>query len=514
MEKARIHNKSRMISIQTGEKLSYKEYLSSFKKSLKTIFTERNNIEEFITERGFPALVLRDIMAHNPLSVAIPTEYGGRGCQVRECLGVLEAASYESLPLSLTFGINIALFLEPVAKYADDSVKQDIFDRFLTKQNMGGLMITEPDYGSDALNMQTRNVKVGNHYHIKGVKHWQGLTGMADYWLMTCRGVNENGDLARDVDFFICDEQAPGQQILVEEVFKNIGLYPIPYGRNRVDIKVPETYKLIPETTGLKLMMDLLHRSRYQFAGMGMGFIKRMMDEAISYCSARYVGGKPLIQLDSIKYQISKIQAAFTICSGMCHRSAAYSGIENNLATDIVEANSIKAYVTDLMHNSAQTLTQLSGAKGYQMKHVGGRGIMDSRPFQIFEGSNEMLYTQIGESVAKLMRRKKVRNLYEFLSSYELTQNSVDRFKSILSFAIEDKAAQRKSVDLGRIISRVVSANYVLTLGEKGFRPDLIRDCLKTLVHEVQQLVSSYKYHSDVVPIEDYQSDSFWLDLS
>ncbi len=78
---------------------------------------------------------------------------------------------------------NIALFLEPVAKYAQEAVKEDVFNRFLTQQIMGGLMITEPDYGSDALNMQTSNVRTGSHYHIQGTKHWQGLTGMADYWL-------------------------------------------------------------------------------------------------------------------------------------------------------------------------------------------------------------------------------------------------------------------------------------------------------------------------------------------
>ena len=172
-----------MITQKIAEHISFSEFLSSFRKTLKYAFYERDNIEKFIQKRGFPALVLRDIMATNPLSVGIPKEYGGRGIEVKECLGMLEAASYESLPLSLTFGINIALFLEPVAKYAQEAVKENVFNRFLTQQNMGGLMITEPDYGSDALNMQTSNVRTGSHYHIQGTKHWQGLTGMADYWL-------------------------------------------------------------------------------------------------------------------------------------------------------------------------------------------------------------------------------------------------------------------------------------------------------------------------------------------
>ena len=128
---------------KTVEPVTFSEYLNTFKKKIKSVYNEKNSSEELIRKRGFPPLVLQDIMSTKPLSVGIPKEYGGRGADVKECLGVLGAASYESLPLSLTLGINIALFLEPVAKYAQDSVKENLFSRFLNQQNMEGLMITE-----------------------------------------------------------------------------------------------------------------------------------------------------------------------------------------------------------------------------------------------------------------------------------------------------------------------------------------------------------------------------------
>lgn len=503
-----------MVISEIAKQVSYSEFISSFKNTVKTAFYERDNIEQFIQKRGFPALVLRDIMATNPLSVAIPTEYGGRGAKVKECLGILDASSYESLPLALTIGINLALFIQPVAKYAQESVKGDIFKRFLTQQNMGGLMITEPDFGSDALNMETTNIKKNNSYHIKGTKHWQGLTGMADFWLMTSREKKADGTLARDLDFFICDVQQPNQQIYVEEYYNNIGLYPIPYGKNRIDIHVPENFKLNPESTGLKLMMDLLHRSRFQFPGMAMGFIRRMLDEAIKQTTSRIVRGKSLFSLDQVKYQVGRIQSAFTICSAMCSRSVDISGIENNLSTMGIEANSIKAYITDLMQESAQILTQLNGANGYKIENVGSRGIVDSRPFQIFEGNNDMLYTQISEMIIKIMNRKKTINLYEFLGIYDLTSSISDHFKTMLNFKIDLKMNQRKTVDLGKIISRVIAANQVIDFSLKGFRPDLINNSIETIKHEISMLVSSYKFNSNITPIIDYKDDSSWLAFS
>lgn len=492
--------------------INFKEFLNQFENTLGSVFKEG---EDAYLTRGLPKDVLNSIMGHKPLSVAIPKEYGGRGTKVKECLAVLSSASYQSLPLSLVFGINIALFLEPFAKYAQESVKNSVFKRFLEKQNMGGLMITELDYGSDALNMQTFNQKEENLFKLNGIKHWQGLTGMADYWLITSRAKNEKGELSRDIDFFLCDANAENQKIEVEEYYNNIGLSMIPYGKNIIDIKVPESYKLIPETSGIKMMLDVLHRSRMQFPGMATGFIKRMLDEAISYCKNRIVGGKNLLSLDQVQFQISKIQSAFTLSSAMCFKSSQISGIEHNLSSEGITANVMKAYVTDLMQESSHSAMQVHGGEGYKRETIAGRGIMDSRPFQIFEGSNEMLYTQISEMVLKLMKRKKDFNIYNFFKDSALTNLSHSFFKSVTNFSVSTDLSQRKMVELGKVFSRVISLNFVLEMGEKGFRNDLVKNCIESVALEVTQILGSFNALNTNVVIENYnENKSDWFSFA
>src|SRR3546814_16184003 len=133
---------------------------------------------------------------------------------------------------------------------------------------MGGLMITEPDFGSDALNMRTSYRTVGEDYRITGTKHWQGLTGQADFWLVTARGQLPNGELARDIDFFITDNAVPAQQIKAERLYNNLGLYMIPYGLNTIDTEVPTEQRLGPENTGITMRLDIIHRSQLQFPVM------------------------------------------------------------------------------------------------------------------------------------------------------------------------------------------------------------------------------------------------------
>jgi len=490
----------------------YLDFLNGFRTKLKNLFTTEVDANQVLLNRSLPPTVMSAIMAHTPLAVAIPEQYGGRGSLVKECLGILAAASYESLPLSLTFGINIALFLEPVAKYGNESVKPGIFDRFLQNQNMGGLMITEPNYGSDALNMKTFNtLEEDGNYKINGVKHWQGLTGLADYWLITCRNKSSNGELSRDIDFFIADNIQPKQRVVVEEFYDNLGLHMIPYGLNKLDLEVPAEFKLKPETTGIKMMLDILHRSRMQFPGMAMGFIQRLLDEALAHCENRMIGAGNLLALDQVQFQLTRLQAAFTISSGMCARSSAISGIENNLAAESLEANTMKAVVSDLMQESSQILLQLSGANGYRIRHIGGRGIIDSRPFQIFEGSNEMLYTQIAETVLRLMKKQKQGHLFSFLKDFKLTAEACLPFKQELSFTINESVPQRKLVDLGKILARVISIAYVLQLAEKGFRPDLVDNCIVSVKQEIVALVAAFNLSNNGQVIPDYAENSSWL---
>ena len=117
------------------------------------------------------------------------------------------------------------------------------------------------------------------------------------------------------------------------------------------------------------------------------------------------------------------------------------------------------------------------------------------------------------EMTIKAMGRKKLPNLYQYLLTFPKTLKSAERFKNELDFTPEQSLPQRKLVDLGQIISRVVSANQVIELGESGFRPDLIGDCLQTIQHEIKILLKSYNNHGSIQPVESYSEDGNWLDF-
>jgi len=285
----------------------------------------------------------------------------------------------------------------------------------------------------------------------------------------------------------------------------------LPYGRNKIDIEVPEEYRLQPKTTGVTMMLDILHRSRLQFPGMSTGFLRRMLDEAIEHCRDRIVGGANLIQYDQVKERLANLQSYFTVSSAMSHFTSENVPLEKDTSRMDVAANSIKSVVTDYMHEASQSLLQLFGAKGYRMDHIAGRSLVDSRPFQIFEGSNDILYQQISESILKMMRRSKVNNLYQFLKDYSLTEQSAEYFKSSLDFEVDYKMAQRNMVSLGRALGRIVSMQMTINLGEKGFNSEMISNSLKVLKMEIETLISSFSSNATPGVVVDYSDESSWL---
>ncbi len=495
---------------QVDSSTPFPQFLETFKATLENVFRVREDLDPLSVNRGLPPYVLRDVMACSPFSTFIPTEYGGRGGNLQEGIALVEAASYESLSLALIFGINWALFIQPVAKYGQTATRAALLTDFVQHRKMGGLMITEPDYGSDALHMQSSWREEDGQYHLQGVKHWAGLTGWADYWLLTARQSNPNKGLARDIDFFICDANAPSQQIVVEERFNNLGLYMIPYGRNRIDVTIPATHRLLPKSTGIKMMLDILHRSRMQFPSMAIGFLTRILDEAYAHCRDRMVGGKSLLSYDQVQARLAKIQSAFTICSAMCLHSSERAGLENDLATHGLEANAIKTCITDLMQEASQSLLQLVGAKGYRLDHFAGRAVVDSRPFQIFEGSNDILYAQISEGLIKQMKGAGELNLCRYLQSFDLTRRASGLLKALVEFEIDTSMSQRKFVQFGEVISRIVAMDLVLKLGERGFDQRLIHGSLVNLKQEIATLLTGYALENCTERIDPDQVHSSW----
>ena len=112
------------------------------------------------------------------------------------------------------------------------------------------------------------------------------------------------------------------------------------------------------------------------------------------------------------------------------------------------------------------------------------------------------------------MKRFKENNLFSFLKINPLTTRSTDQLKELFNFNLNMELPQRKLVELGQVIGRVVSMDMVHRLSDEGFRKDLIRGGINMLHEEIQQLMSTFRLQPKDMVVEDYHENSSWLRFS
>lgn len=470
-----------------------------FAKHIETLF---NSTSENINLRPLSTAEWKGIFDHKPLQNTIEKKYGGNGIDVEKSLQLLETASYESISLTLIFGINIALFLEPLAKYGSDEAKDLVLSDFLDKNRTGGLMISEPQFGTDALKMETTFTVTGDTVKIKGVKHWQGLTGQADYWLVAGR-LKANDKLDSNVSFCLVP-----QSLVKCELYDCNGLKFIQYGVNHLDLEVPRSYLMNGLEANNATLGDLLNRSRMQFSGMALGHVKRMCENAENHTLERTIRGKPLNRIQSVQNQLTQLQINYTLTQACRNYAAKYSQLENDLSGKVLVANTIKVSVAQCMFESSNLNVQLSGGNSFKSEHPGFTGLKDARPFSIFEGPNDMLTGQIGRVVIIGMMKAKIEDLDVYLD--QLIKEEF--LNTSMSLRTEVKIDMNRRGDsaylniIAGITMLAIKSCFLQNLKADGFDDHLIQNAEIYLTNQLidfkAELVSGKRAYLDFIPTQ------------
>jgi hypothetical protein len=120
------------------------------------------------------------------------------------------------------------------------------------------------------------------------------------------------------------------------------------------------------------------------------------------------------------------------------------------------------------------------------------------------------MYIQIAEAILKKMRKAKETNFYSFISQFELTDRIAGYYKNILTLKLDLDLPQRTKVALGKIIARLVTAEFTLGLLDTGFRADLVDNAIQVVGNTIAEQVSSISQFRPIHVIEEYQEGSDW----
>src|SRR6478736_1418138 len=265
-------------------------------------------IEELCyVEHRFNDQVIPLARKHNLLAMPVPTQYGGRGADTLTYVKALTRIGREGTGVRTFFSGHTSIGEYPILTWGNDEQKRRYLPAASRGEKVLAFGLTEPDAGSNPLEMTTTYERRGDKFVLNGTKYLISNGGIAD--AVICFGYPANAPAhgPRRVSAFIVDAKQPG--FVAETLTAKMGMFAANTGMFELrNAEVPAENLLGPEGDGFRVAMGTLVSGRLSVAAGCLGVIEDCLDEVVNYTKERHQHGKPIAKHQLIQDHVAAIE--------------------------------------------------------------------------------------------------------------------------------------------------------------------------------------------------------------
>lgn len=350
----------------------------------------------------FPWEFYRAVVAGGWLGLTVPEEYGGGGLGVTEAAIVEQEISASGAGMNGCSSVHIGIFgFEPLIRYGSDELKKRFLPRLVDGDLHTSFAVTEPDAGTDTLNLSTTARKVEGGFRVSGKKVWITKAQEAERMMLLCRTSPREEGKGR----------TRGLTLMFAEVDRDhVDIKPIPkLGRNAVDTNelfIDELFvadeDVIGEVgEGFKAILAGLNAERVLSANAAIGLGRAALSRACGYAGDRVVFGRPIGKNQLISGQLAEAKIKLDAADLMCKQAAWM--IDNDIPCG-KEANEAKYLAAEAGFHAADVAISVHGGYGFAQEYHVERYFREARLMRIAPISQEMVLNYIAEHVLDLPR--------------------------------------------------------------------------------------------------------------
>jgi alkylation response protein AidB-like acyl-CoA dehydrogenase len=342
---------------------------------------------------------------HNILGMLTPPEYGGRGADAVTYLRGLARIGREGTGVRTFFSGQISIGAYPILTWGTDDQKKRYLPAACRGEKILAFGLTEPDAGSNPLEMTSTYERRGDRYVLNGVKYLISNGGIADAVVCFAYPAKVPAGPQRRVSAFIVDAKQPG--FVAETLTAKMGMFAANTAMFELrNAEVPLNNMLGPEGDGFRVAMGTLVSGRLSVAAGCLGVIEDCLEEVINYTKERQQHGKPIAKHQLIQDHIAAIEVHRVTTEAIVMKAAeAKDEATNNPGdkdrakrADILAAQA-KYFASNAAWDAADRAVQAFGGRGWSTLYRPGRHLMDVRVCRIYEGTDEILKLKIAASV-------------------------------------------------------------------------------------------------------------------
>lgn len=358
-------------------------------------------IEELCyVEHRFNDQVIPLAHKYNLLGIPVPKEYGGRNADTVTYTRALARIGREGTGVRTFFSGHTSIGEYPILTWGNEEQKRRYLPAACRGEKVLAFGLTEPEAGSNPLEMQTTYERRGDHFILNGVKYLISNGGIAD--AVIGFGYPKGG--GGRISAFIIDRS---EGFVSEDLTAKMGM---PSANTAMfelrDCKVPANNLLGEEGAGFRIAMGTLVSGRLSVAAGCLGVIEDCLDEVVGYAKERHQHGKPIAKHQLIQEHIAAIEMARVSSDALIERAAAAKDAANAAPTDAalrakaeLLAAQAKMFAANAAWEAADRAVQVYGGRGWSTLYRVGRHLMDVRVCRIYEGTDEILKLKIAAAV-------------------------------------------------------------------------------------------------------------------
>jgi alkylation response protein AidB-like acyl-CoA dehydrogenase len=366
----------------------------------KKLFPRRDELAELNGELTLE--LMREVGELGLTAIDIPERFGGleesksTSALVNEALTTGGSADW-----IVTFSAHVGIGTLPIVFFGNESQKERYLPRLASVELLSAYALTEPNAGSDAMNIKTsaRPTEDGEAFLLTGTKQYITNGGWADLFIVFAQ-IEGKG-----ITGFIVERDSKGLSIGAEE--KKMGIK----GSSTVnvtleDVRVPAENLLGEPGKGGSIALNILNIGRFKLGAADLGGCKFCIDQSTQYALERQQFGQPIAYFEAIRKKFAEMVVRTYMLDSVIYRTVGLmdariaeldaSSSEYNeqvmatLEEYAIEASISKILGSETMFRVSDHGIQIYGGYGFSEDYPLARAFRATRIDRIFEGTNEI----------------------------------------------------------------------------------------------------------------------------
>jgi alkylation response protein AidB-like acyl-CoA dehydrogenase len=338
---------------------------------------------------------------HNLLGMPVPVELGGRGADTVTYARALARIGREGTGVRTFFSGHTSIGQYPIITWGNEGQKRRYLPPSTRGEKILAFGLTEPDAGSNPLEMQMTYERRGDRYLLNGVKYLISNAGIATTVVLFAYPTGRTGRISA----FIVDMDGPG--CAREDLTAKMGMPTANTGMFELtDYEIPAANLLGEEGAGFRIAMGTLVSGRLSVASGCLGVIEDCLTEAVNYTRERQQHGKAIARHQLVQEHLASIEMDRLAAEALVLKAAAAKDASTaepgngslRASADLLAAQA-KLFAANAAWDAADRAVQVFGGRGWSTLYRPGRHLQDVRVCRIYEGTDEILKLKIAAAV-------------------------------------------------------------------------------------------------------------------